>query len=163
MAEANQNNKVNELVITRIFDAPRAVVWKYWTEPEYFKKWWGPKIFTCPVSKIDFRVGGKYLHCMQWPDGKRIWSGGVYKEIVPLEKIVCTDSFADENGNVISAKEHGLPVDFPKEMEVTVTFEEQDGKTKLTVRQKGMPETMSGMANIGWNESFDKLAEHLRK
>ena len=120
----NQNGK--DLTIVREFDAPRMRVWQYWSEPELFKKWWGPKIFTCPVSKIDCRVGGKYLHCMQWPDGKRIWSTGVYKEIIPFTRIVCTDSFSDENGNVISAKEHGLPIDCPGEMEVIVTFKVQD-------------------------------------
>ena len=62
------------LSITRIFDAPRELVWKAWTNPEMFRKWWGPKGFTCPVSRIDFRVGGKYLSCMRGPDGKDYWS-----------------------------------------------------------------------------------------
>jgi uncharacterized protein YndB with AHSA1/START domain len=56
--------KENELVITRIFDAPVELVWKMWTEPDYCKKWWGPRGFTTPFCKIDFRVGGKFLNCM---------------------------------------------------------------------------------------------------
>ncbi len=59
----------NALVVTRVFAAPRELVWKMWTDPEMFKKWWGPKMFSCPVSKIDFRVGGKFLHSMSGKAG----------------------------------------------------------------------------------------------
>jgi uncharacterized protein YndB with AHSA1/START domain len=82
-----------ELVITRIFDAPRTLVWKTWTERERFMLWWGPKGFTTPFCKIDLRVGGVYHNCMRSPEGKDYWSTGVYREIVPIERIVCTDSF----------------------------------------------------------------------
>lgn len=158
----------NELVITRIFDAPRELVWKAWTDHDQVKRWHGPRMFTCPSAKIDFRVGGKYLFCMrsdsgpeQWQEG--IWSTGIYKEIVPLEKIVCTDCFADENGNVVPATHYDMEGDFPLEMLVTVTFEDyKDNKTKMTMRHRGIPagEHSEG-ADQGWNESFDKLAEHL--
>ena len=86
MATTTKNK--NALTITRIFDAPRDLVWKAWTDPEYYKKWWGPTYFTAPISKIDLRVGGKYLSCMRGPDGKDYWSTGVYREIVPLERLV---------------------------------------------------------------------------
>ena len=148
-----------ELVITRIFDAPREQVWKAWTEPEHTKRWWGPKGFTSPVSRIDLRVGGKYLNCMRSPEGRDFWSTGVYREIVPLERIVCTDSFADENGSVVPAMHYGMGPDFPLEMLVTVTFEELEGGTKLTLRHAGIPEgRMSELTEAGWKESFDKLA-----
>jgi uncharacterized protein YndB with AHSA1/START domain len=161
MTKPNQNKK--ELTITRIFDAPRELVWKAWTEPERFKRWWGPKDFTAPFCTIDFRVGGVYLNCMRWPDGKDYWSTGVYREIVPMERIVYTDSFADEKGNVVPATHYGMSADIPLEMLVTVTFEEQKGKTKMTLRHAGFPAgTMSDMANAGWNQSFDKLAESLK-
>jgi uncharacterized protein YndB with AHSA1/START domain len=157
------SKKTNELVITRIFDAPRERIWKAWTEPEQMMKWWGPKLFTAPVCKIDFRIGGKYLFCMRSPDGKDYWSTGVYKEIVPNEKIVCTDSFADENGNVVLATHYGMGEDFPREMTVTVTFEDAGGKTKMTLVHSGMPAgDMSKMAGQGWNEQFDKLVELLK-
>ncbi len=91
------------LVITRVFDAPRELVWKEWTERERFMLWWGPKGFTTPFCKIDLRVGGVYFNCMRSPEGKDYWSGGIYREIVPLERIVCTDSFADEEGNAVPA------------------------------------------------------------
>jgi len=151
-----------ELVITRIFDAPRDLVWKAWTNPEHLKRWWGPKNFTAPVCKMDFRVGGKYLFCMRSPEGRDFWSTGVYKEIIPLERIVCTDSFADAEGNPVPAANYGMPGDWPAELLVTVTFEDDGGKTKMILRHAGMPAgQMSEMAVAGWNESFDKLADSL--
>lgn len=149
-----------ELIITRIFDAPRDLVWKAWTEPERVKKWWGPKNFTAPVSKIDLRVGGKYLSCMRGPDGKDYWSTGVYREIVPMERIVSTDSFADEKGTVVPASHYGMTGDWPMELLVTVTFEEAGGKTKMILRHEGIPSgMMRELTETGWSESFDKLAE----
>lgn len=152
------------LVITRIFDAPRELVWKAWTEPEQCMRWWGPKGFTAPACKIDFRVGGKYLNCMRSAEGQDYWSTGVYREIIEPERIVCTDSFADEEGNVVPASHYSIDGDFPLEMLVTVTFEDQQGKTKLTLAHAGLPagENRDG-AQQGWNESFDKLAEVLAK
>ena len=88
----------DELVITRVLDAPREAVWKAWTDPTRFMLWWGPKGFISPACKIDLRVGGKYLACMRSPEGQDYWSTGVYREIVPRERIVCTDNFADERG-----------------------------------------------------------------
>jgi uncharacterized protein YndB with AHSA1/START domain len=152
------------LVITRVFDAPRELVFKAWSEPERMMRWWGPKGFTTPVCKIDFRVGGKFLNCMRSPDGKDYWSTGVYREIIEPERIVCTDSFADAEGNVVPASHYGMTGDVPMEMLITVTFEDQDGKTKLTLRHAGLPggEHSDG-ANQGWSESFDKLAEYVVK
>src|SRR5512139_1991411 len=95
--------KTTELVIERIFNAPRELVWKAWTDPEMLVRWWGPKNFTAPACLLDFRVGGKYLYCMRSPEGKDYWSTGTFTEIIPFEKIVQTDSFADEHGSVVSA------------------------------------------------------------
>ena len=155
-----------ELVIKKEFNAPREEVWRAWTDPEIMKRWWGPKSFTTLISTIDLRVGGKYVYCMRGagPDGvvKDYWGTGIYKEIVPLEKIVCTDSFADEKGNVVPATHYGMEGDWPLELQITVTFEEQEGKTRLTLRHAGIPAgRMSEMTEAGWNESFDKLAEVL--
>ena len=152
------------LVITRTFDAPRERVWKAWTLPEQVKGWWGPKTFTAPFCEIDLRVGGKLLSCMRSSEGKDYWSTGVYREIVPLERIVCTDSFADEEGNVVPATHYGMGSDYPLEMLVTVTFEELRGKTRFTLKHVGFPSgTDSKMARQGWSESFDKLAKALER
>lgn len=150
------------LIITREFNAPRQMVWDAWTQPENLKRWWGPKTFTCPVAKIDFNVGGKYLFCMQGPDGKKYWSTGIYKEINPIERLVFTDSFSDENGNIVSGAVYGM-ADMPDVLEVTIILEEKDGKTKMTLTHTGMPASEHGeMAGQGWNESFDKMAENFR-
>jgi uncharacterized protein YndB with AHSA1/START domain len=152
-----------ELVITRIFDAPRELVWKAWTEPERFMRWWGPKDFTSPLCKIDLRVGGRYIWCMRWPDGRDSYTTGEYREIVPLERLVYTDSFADAEGNVVPATYYGMAADIPLEMQVTVTFEDHDGKTKMTLTHAAFPAgEMSEMTSVGWNQSFDKLAESLK-
>jgi uncharacterized protein YndB with AHSA1/START domain len=152
-----------DVVITRIFNAPRERVWEVWTKPEHLKKWWGPKDFTAPHIKTDFRVGGKFLYCMRGAAGtefdKDMWSGGTFKEIVPMQKIVATDHFADEHGNMVSPKDYGMPGEWPgDEMLVTVTFEDAgEGKTKMTLVHKGHPADIADMANTGWNESLDKF------
>ncbi|MBN2118957.1 MAG: SRPBCC domain-containing protein [Anaerolineales bacterium] len=162
--ESTQRSARSELVITRIFDVPRELVWKAWTDPRHFMRWWGPKDFTAPFCEIDLRVGGRYLNCMRSPDGHEYWTTGVYREIVPLEKLVYTDSFGDEEGNVVSAAYYGMSPDFPRETLVTVTFEDYDGKTKMTLRHSDLPAgEMSEQTGTGWNESFDKLARNLTK
>ncbi len=159
-------SKQKDIHITRIFNAPREKVWKAWTDPKLVQKWWGPKDFTSPKCTVDFRVGGKYLYCMRGPAGtefdKDMWSGGTYKEIIPMEKIVATDHFTDEKGNVMSPEEYGMPGEWADEMVVTVTFEDAgDGKTKVTLLHEGHPATFADMANQGWNESLDKFAAAL--
>lgn len=152
-----------DLVITRIFDAPRELVWKAWTDPERMKLWWGPKEFTSPACTMDLRVGGRYHFCMRSPQGQDFWTTGVYREIVPPSRLVYTDNFSDDKGNVVPASHYGVPGDWPPETVVTVTFEEFDGKTKMTLRHVGIPSGfMSEMAGAGWNGSFDKLAESLK-
>ncbi len=154
-----------EIVISRVFDAPRKLVWQAWTNCESMKQWWGPKTFTTPYCSIDLRIGGKYLNCMRSPDGKDYWSTGTYKEIVPMQRLVVTDSFADKDGNIVPASYYGVS-DFPLEMLIIITFEEQNGKTKFTLRYpnvgKTSAEDLRGMEQ-GWNESFDKLEQLLAK
>ncbi len=149
----------DEIVITRLFDAPRELVWRAWTEPEFVMRWWGPKNYTSPSCRIDLRVGGTYLYCMRSPDGHDYWSTGVYREIKRPERIVCTDSFADEKGNVVPATYYGMSPNVPAEMLVTVTFEVQAGRTRLTLRHAGLPAgEISDLTRGGWNESLDKFA-----
>lgn len=158
------NPTAGELVLMRVFDAPRELVFKAWTEPEHFARWWGPKGWTVPVCQIDLRPGGRILFCMRSPEGQDVWNGGVYREVSPPERLVSTDYFADEHGNPVSPTQYGLSPDFPAEALVTVTFEEQAGKTKLTLRQT-VPPAVAAQAGAqqGWNESFDKLAAYLKE
>ena len=101
MARAKQPEKGSELAITRSFDAPRELVWKVWTEPKYVMRWFGPQCFTTLVVKIDLCTGGRSLYCMRSPDGRDYWSTGEYREIAGPERIVSTDSFSDEKGNIV--------------------------------------------------------------
>lgn len=154
----------DELVVERIFDATVEKVWSAWTEPEHLKKWWGPKGFTTPECRLDLREGGKYLFCMRSPEGQDFWSTGKYLEIVPLKKIVCTDSFSDKDGNVVPASNYGMEADLPDEMYVTVTFESLGGKTKMNLKHDGFPEgNMKEMTSTGWHELFDKLVQCLKQ
>ena len=152
-----------ELVIERTFDAPRKLVWEAWTQPERVRVWWGPKHFITPVYEIDLRVGGKFLLCMRSPEGQEIWGTGVYREIVPQERIVATDNFADAEGRVVPASYYGMKADYSQEMVYTVMFKEQGGKTRLTLKYVGIPpgEDLE-MAQDGWIQSLDKLAEYLK-
>ena len=167
MADASNaptSSAQQELVIERVFDAPRELVWRAWTEPEQVMRWWGPKGYTSPAAEIDLRVGGKYLWCMRSPEGQDLWSTGVYREIVPLERIVCTNSFSDEKGNVVPASHYGIGGDMPQEVLGTVTFEDLGGKTRMTLRNEGLPAgEMREGADAGWNEAFDKLAASLAR
>ncbi|HVA92813.1 MAG TPA: SRPBCC domain-containing protein [Chloroflexota bacterium] len=151
-----------ELVLTRVFDAPRELVFKAWTEPERMMRWWGPKGFTTPYCTIDLRLGGAIHFLMRSPEGQDIWCKGVYREIVEPERVVCTSFFSDEEGNLVQPEHYGLSPDWPAETVFTVTFDEHEGKTKLTMRQVGVPYGAgSDGAQQGWSESFDRLAEYV--
>jgi len=150
------------LVVERVFDAPRERVWMAWTDPDLVKRWWGPKGFTAPVCRISLRTGGSYFFCMRSPEGKDYCNTGFYREIVPLERIVATNSFADEKGNIVSSTSYGMNAGFAREMLQTVTFEEKGGKTKLTVSHAGIPPGEdTENARKGWSQSLDKLADLL--
>lgn len=145
------------VTITRVFDAPVERVWRAWTDPALFTRWWGPANFTAPAAKLDVREGGHYLHCMRGPDGRDYWSTGVYQNVVPMKCLVYSHAFADAAGNPVPAARYGLEGDWPMELLVTLTFSAEGGKTRFTLRQEGIPEAELAMCTQGWNESFDKL------
>jgi uncharacterized protein YndB with AHSA1/START domain len=148
------------VVIERTFEAAVDLIWQMWTQPEHFKKWYGPKGFTVPVAEMDMRVGGKRLICMASSDGSmKMWTTGEYTEIVPNERLVYTESPADENGNVVSPSAMGMPDGYPATTEVTVLLEALGGRTKMVMTHAGVPAD-SG-ANAGWEQAFDKLADHI--
>src|SRR5690349_12214759 len=100
-ASAITASEESELVITRVFDAPRDLVFKAWSEPERLMRWWGPKGFTLRVGTFDFRPGGVFHYCARSPDGHEMWGTFVYREIIAPERIVFISSFADAEGNLI--------------------------------------------------------------
>lgn len=166
------NNSPQKVLLTRVLDAPRERVWRAWTDPELLKKWWGPEGFTAPSIKLDLRVGGQYIFAMHGPEGsewdKDMYSAGVYQEIVLNEKLVVTDYFSDEEGNMLDPTEFGQDPAFPKESVMTVLFEEvEDGKTKISLlypepateaEQQALEKSGS---TEGWNSSFNKLEKIL--
>ena len=144
--------KGRELVITRVFDAPRDLVWKAWTEPERLKQWSAPNGFTIPVAEGELRPGGEWKSCMRKPDGTDLWLGGVYQEIDAPKRLVFTHAWLDQTGKP------------GPETLVTVTLTERAGKTEMSFRQSGFDslESRDGHAG-GWNECFDRLEELLAK
>ncbi len=145
------------LVITRVFDAPRELVFKAWTDPKQVAQWWGPNGFTNPVCELDGRPGGAIRIDMRGPDGVIYPMKGVFHEIVEPERLVFTSSaLEDEEGNPQLA------------VLTTVTFAEHNGKTKLTLQAvvvKSGPAAAGALAGMeqGWRESLDRLAAHLGK
>lgn len=153
MAERNSDTQTanyRELVITRVFDAPRDLVWKAWTEPERMKQWLAPQGFTIPVNEGDLRAGGTWRACMRKPDGTDLWLGGIYREVVEPQRLVFTHAWDNENGKP------------GPETLVTVTFTERDGKTEMNFRQSGFESVDSRDGHAGgWGECFDRLEEIL--
>ncbi len=149
------------LLIEREFDAPRELVFRAWTDPKHFAKWYGPNGFTVPHCTLDVRVGGKLHFCMRNEQMGDMWSAGVYQVIDPPSRLVFSLYFTDENGNKVPPERYGVPADFPEETTVSVTLEEPSaGKTKMTMHHS-IPATMAGGAGQGWNQSFDRLAAYL--
>ena len=140
------------VTLTRVFDAPRALVWKAWTDPKMMAQWFGPRGFTNPVCELDVRVGGNLRIVMRGPDGNDYPMKGVFREVVAPERLVFTNIALDKDGN------HLL------EGETTVTFAESNSKTTLTLRTHAVglvpiaPQMLAGM-EAGWTQSIDKLEE----
>ena len=160
-APAQSATADREIVISRVISAPRELVFEAFTEVRHLSRWWGPEGFTSPACTMDVRVGGRFLWCMRSAKGQEYWNTGVFREIVPLERLVYTDSFADPQGNVVPASHYGFTEPMPLESLITVTFAEQDGRTTMTVRHAMPPGRMADMTRAGWNTSFDKLAASL--
>jgi uncharacterized protein YndB with AHSA1/START domain len=149
--------------IDRTFDAPRELVWQAFTDPERVKQWWGPQGFDCPAAFVDLRVGGSFRFAMRGPDGQTIWSGGVFREIVPLERFVAAMMSLDEHGDELPRPDGGASGDWQEDALFTVALADlPGGKTKLTMRQEGMPVEFVEGAIAGSNSSLDKLAALLR-
>ncbi|HEY9085935.1 MAG TPA: SRPBCC domain-containing protein [Candidatus Tyrphobacter sp.] len=141
-------------MITRVFDAPRDLVFRVWTDPAHVARWWGPKDFTNPRCELDVRPGGAIHIDMRSPDGTVYPMKGVFAEIVAPERLVFSSSALDENGAALF------------EVLTTVTFVDEGGKTKLTMRAHvtkttpGAQMYLEGM-ETGWTQSLQRLADHL--
>jgi len=152
----------NQIEVTKIFNAPVEVVWQVWVDPELVKRWWGPKYFTAPVARIDFREGGRSIVSMLAPKemgGQEFYSVWRYKKIVPLNTIEFVQSLCDKDGNKIAPAQVGMPPDFPADIRTVVTFNTiASDKTEMTVTEFAEFGTISNFAQIGLEQSMDKMA-----
>ena len=140
------------VTLTRIFYAPRSLVWRAWTDPKMMAQWFGPRCFTNPVCELDVRVGGSLRVVMRGPDGNEYPMKGEFREVIPPERLVFTNIATDQDGK------HLL------EGETTVILSESNGRTTLTLQTLAIglvpiaSQMLAGM-EAGWNQSIDKLAE----
>ncbi|WEX74101.1 SRPBCC domain-containing protein [Sinorhizobium numidicum] len=135
------------LTITRVFDAPRSLVFKVWTTPEHLARWWGPKDFTVPTITADFREGGVWRSCIRSPEGQDYWAHGTYREIVPPSRIVLTFTWEEEDA---------------MDTLIMVTFEEVAGGTRLTFHQAPFTTVESRDSHAeGWGECMDRLVSYV--
>ena len=145
-----------ELILTRVLDAPRELVFRMWTDPQHVAKWWGPMGFTNPVCEMDVRPGGELRIVMRAPDGTDHPMIGTFREVVAPERLVFTFAAVDGQGNSLL---DGVTV---------VTFTERGGKTELTVQTHAIAlvplaaRMLEGM-DAGWRQTLDRLEGHVRE
>jgi uncharacterized protein YndB with AHSA1/START domain len=141
----------DELLITRTIDAPASLVFALWTEPAHFRNWMGPGSYTCTDCDIDLRVGGAYRARIASADDPNNWFGGVYREIVPHERLVFTFKWDNGPSNAL-------------ETLVTITFREHDGKTVMNFHQSPFLDAARRDSHVGgWTSAFEKAAAYAEK
>ena len=141
--------RADGFVLTRVFDAPVDLLWRCFTEQQHLAQWSAPRGYTITQGAGDLRIGGQWRCCMRDPDGAEHWLGGTYREIVPGKLLVMTHAW-EENGKV------------GPETLVTVRFEDQGGRSKVTLEQTGFASDAERDGHReGWGECFDRLAAHL--
>lgn len=159
-----------EFIISHEFNAPRELVWKAWTERESLMQWFGPKGLTMTTARLDLRPGGMLHYCLLTPDGKEMWGKFVYREIIPIEKILWVNSFSDKDGGL--ARHPFSSMMWPLQMLSEATFAERAGKTTVTIKWLPLDATdeeiktfdsMRGSMTQGWTGTFEQLAEYLGK
>ena len=154
MPAATDASGFPDLTFTRVFDAPRELVFKVWTDPYHIAQWWGPHGFSIPVCKVDARQGGRFDVHMQAEDGTILPSVGEFLEVVPPTRIVFTSNLEDGNGNRLI------------EVVNTITLDEDGGKTRMTLRAtvtNAVPEVADKLGGMqqGWNESLQRFSSEV--
>jgi uncharacterized protein YndB with AHSA1/START domain len=152
------------VVIEHRFDAPVELIWQMWTDPDHFRAWYGPEGASIPTAKMDVRVGGSRLVCMevQTPNGPmQMWFTGEYLEVVENQRLVYTESMSDENGSVKSAAEMGMAEGHPTTTEVRVELDAVGAGTRMVLTHTGIPADSPGAA--GWRMAISKLTNYLKE
>jgi uncharacterized protein YndB with AHSA1/START domain len=155
--------------ISRTFDAPLKLVWEVYSQERHLARWWGPKGFEWVSGTLDFRPGGHFHYCMKSPAGQEMWGRFDYREIVPMTKVVFTNSFSNGNGDIVRAP---FAANFPLQVLNEVSFTESGGKT--TLRMRGSPfkasdeeiaffESMFTSMNQGFSGTLKQLEEYLNR
>jgi uncharacterized protein YndB with AHSA1/START domain len=155
----DDNSPQDAVVIERSFDAPADLIWRMWTEPEHFKAWYGPDGAAVPVAKMDVRVGGSRLVCMEMdtPGGPtRMWLAGEYREVTVNKRLVYTEFMSDEDGNALPPSDLGIPDGHPATTEVAVELTDLGARTRMVLTHSGIPAGSPGAA--GWAMALSKLA-----
>ena len=171
MSKSNSINTQSELefVISRVYNAPRKLVFKVWTEAEHLMLWWGPKGFSMMSCKIDLKPGGVFHFGMRASNGSEMWGKWVFREIAEPERLVFVSSFSNSEGAIAPAP---FNIDWPLEVLSTVTFTEHEGKTTINMRatpinaseaQMKTFESMFESMRNGWKGTLDQLEEYLAK
>ena len=167
MASNQSETSSKDFVISRVFDAPRELVWRAFTDPERMQHWWGPKGFSVIASKMHLRPGGTYHYGMKAPDGSAMWGKFTYRGIDPPKRLVFINSFSDEAGGTTR---HPLHSAWPLEMLSTFTFEDLGDKTRFMVRWTAYKATEGERKTFdtshdsmcqGWSGTMDQLAAYL--
>ena len=169
---ANQQNfgpqHPHRFAISRMFDAPRELVFSLWSDPNHLRRWWGPKGCSVGFCNMDLRQGGQLLYSLRLPDGQEMWGKFVYREILPPERLVFVNSFSDAQGNVTRAP---FNPKFPLEILNTLTLSEQFDLTRLvlmgeplnpTPEESELFESMLPSLHDGFSGTFDQLQNYLQ-
>ncbi len=167
MTTTSNKPVANPFIISRVLNAPRELVWQAWTERDRLAQWFGPKGATIATAKLDFRPGGTFLYGMKMPDGKEMWGKFVYRQITPPERLEWVNSFSDAVGGITR---HPMAPQWPLELLSIATFEDQGGKTKLTINWSPLNATpeeitlfnsMQPSMQGGWTGTFENLEAYL--
>lgn len=158
----------NTFTLSRVLDAPLSLVWQVHTDPQHLAHWWGPAGSKMNITQLDLRPGGICHFHLQMPDGE-MWAKFVYREVVPEQKLVFVLSFANAGGDIVPAPMTDV---WPREILYTFTFEEQDGKTLVSIsghpihasesEEKAFYEELAGMSE-GFGGSYAQLATYLER
>lgn len=157
-----------DFVLSRVFDAPRDLVWKVFTEAEHLKHWWGPKGSEIFHAQVDLRPGGAYLYGLTMADGAEVWGKITYREIAAPGRMTMIVSFSDKNGGVTR---HPMAPVWPLQWTSELVFEDLGNKTKVTLRSSPVERTPREEREVfdashhklrgGWGGSFDVLDGYL--
>ena len=156
-------------ILTRTFNAPRDLVFRAWTDPEYLKHWWGPKGVTVTLCNMDLRPGGRFHYCMHTQDGVEIWGRWIFREITPPERLVFVSSFSNLEGGI---SRHPMSPTWPAELLSTITFATDGAQTTVTIHwiplnpsevERQTFDAAHDSMRMGWGGSFDGLEAYLAK